>query len=155
MEMRFWQPLKRPAQDAVPAHVRKIWLARDCFAGQAAAQQSVAAQEVLHAGPEALVLRGHDTLRTQPHSAFSERGVGRTQVQLLLWVPFRQPFSEPPAVSLRLVQPLPCDVRATQVAPDGFQIRVQSWGEIAEPELEVLWKAAGFPESAAPTGAAN
>lgn len=153
MEIRFWQPYRRPAQDQVPAHVRKIWLARDCFEGHEDARRTTAAQELLHAGPDALVLRGRSRLRTRPHASFAREDLEPREQQLLLWVPFRSRFSEIPAVSVTLAEEKPYDIRAVQVAPEGFQIMLQHWGEIPEPHVDVTWRAAGFPDPVALRGA--
>lgn len=155
MGMNFWQPRKRPDHDQVPAHVRKIWLARDCFAEHAAVPQARATQEVLYAGDEVLALRGRSRLRTQPRAGFDALGQGGQVVQIHLWVPFRLHFSEIPTVSLALAEKRSCDLRATRISCDGFQIMLQQHDDPSEPDLEVIWKAAGFREAAASLGAAG
>lgn len=144
MVLRFWKPVKRPSQDAVPAHVRKIWLARECFAERETTQAAVAAQEILYSKSDIIVLSGRNTLRTQMHSSFASIDPGQREVQRMLWVPFQIPFARVPAVSVALIGSLPYNIGTAHVACDGFQIVLQVWGEIPERELEVTWMAVGF-----------
>lgn len=138
---------KRPSQQHVPRVVRKIWLARECFDDHLTAERLLAEQKVVYSGADALVLRGRSFLKTSVHPSFSQDANNLREVNTFLWVRFRERFSVPPAISIALAdRNADYWVTTGHIAEDGFQASLIYHGTISVPEVEIVWKAAGFPE---------
>jgi len=137
---------RRPPADNVPRSIRKVWLAREYLADAATETSTGADQDVVYSDDEALILRGDATLRTRPHPAFRRKSEDGQPVSLYLWIEFRVPFAERPAVTLTRPDASGYLVKPTNVSTDGFQIDLHVWEAPAVPEITVSWRAAGFPE---------